>query len=188
MSRIYSDDDARMYMNGCFFMFNGIPVRVLEPTARKTLVKGLIDDEERRVKNNDLEPFFTPGNIMVEGRYVFVSRAPKRQAKFSLSQSGMEFHRMPWEGISDVCSHHKEIGLSMSNIYPSFHEAVSKVFSGENVSMPFHREWGIGLVEDTPHLIMKDTPVGVALEDRVCLFNSKYWLKERLLEVLNELE
>lgn len=185
-AQLFSNNDARMYTEGCIFTHNGLPVRVERATTKKAVVQPLLGGEPTEVKMAELNVIGSVGNVMFDGRYSYTTRMPRRQARWSLNQSSLKVSRMPWDG-GEIRVNSPEVGNAIINKYPSLNDALTKVFSGECVAVPFHKDWGIGLYNNIPHLFFQDTPVGVAYEGFIKLFSSHFFLKERLMEVLNEL-
>ena len=183
---LFSDDDARMYLQDCIFTVDGRPVKVDTASKAKCACTDLLTGEALEANVGDLHVIGSPGNVIVDERYYYTERRPRRQARRSLNQAALYVSQMPWGGErNEVRAASVGVGNAIIKQYPSFKDALNKVMTGKCVAVPFHCDWGVGRLHGVPYLLYKDTPVGAALEEKIKIFTGYFFLKERLLEALN---
>lgn len=180
-----SDRDASMRLSGSIVTYEGEPVLVSEVTTNMATITKLGEEDWFTVQTKSLDLTPLPvGNVIVGSSYVSVQRAPVRMWKQGVERGNLNYGDMPWNVRADVRLNSVQMKNAIINSYPSFAEAVDLVLTGRRTAVPFSRHWGVGLIDEVPHLVYKDKPVGVCGKD-ITIFKKFFFFKENLLGVLN---
>lgn len=180
-----SNRDVEMRLGSSIVRYEGEPIFIIEGMLEECVACKVGSKESFKVRTEDLdlEPVQI-GNVQGDESYMYVQRSPTRRWKQGLDGGSIKRSRMPWR-TSDWRTNHPQTLNAIIGRYASAVEAIEDVMCGRKVAVAFSQRWGVGKVEDIPHLFYKDKKVGVADEGELVLFPKYFYLKEDLLGVLN---
>ena len=174
-----NDIDARAL--GGILLHNGMPCLVKGWTEEEGYELKNLQDERRSCKVKQLDMGEVQlGNVQLGKAYAYIARIPYRRYKQTISLDNTKKMAMPFD-VREL----KDVRDLYQVEYPKIEVALKHVVDKELLACCFHKEFGFFRRGDSVYLAYRNFEVGVVKNNKVSLYEKKFYLKELLNEVFN---
>lgn len=186
--RYESTDDVKLRLGSSLVRkMDGSPVYVQGVESRnEVVVHNCHSGRKERLSVEELDLTPVPlGYVESDGEVMYVTRKPTRRYKQGLTTENMVVRDVMRNSFTRLPVNDKGLCKAIMNNYPKVEEAFQECRAGKRI-VPFSREWAVANYKDDLCVMHKGIVVGYVGDDNVMLSPDKYFLKESLMESLNE--